>query len=61
MSDMDIEIGEDIRIVNWDGENDPKNPMNWPTWRKKCCVGIVTAITFITWVPYIFHSSAVKE
>jgi len=20
--------------VNWDGENDPQNPRNWPKWKK---------------------------
>ena len=33
--------------IDWDGDDDPENPRNWPTWYK----GIVVAlISFSTWV-----------
>ncbi|RPA94396.1 benomyl/methotrexate resistance protein [Choiromyces venosus 120613-1] len=35
-------------IVDWDGPDDPENPMNWPRWRKVVAVGIVSGITFVT-------------
>jgi hypothetical protein len=38
----------DPNVVDWDGPEDPANPMNWPSWRKIFTVGIVSAITFIT-------------
>ncbi|KAI5848516.1 benomyl/methotrexate resistance protein [Morchella snyderi] len=38
----------DPNLVDWDGPEDPENPMNWPSWRKIFTVGIVSSITFIT-------------
>lgn len=38
----------DPNIVDWDGPNDPKNPMNWPPWKVKTHIFLVSAITFIT-------------
>lgn len=37
----------DPHAVDWDGPDDPENPMNWPFGRKAAAVGIVSAITFI--------------
>jgi hypothetical protein len=34
--------------VGWDGDDDPKNPMNWPQNRKWGAVAVVAAITFLT-------------
>lgn len=48
MSDVDVEIGEDTHAVGWDGEDDPKNPLNWPVWKKTCCVAMASLITFVT-------------
>lgn len=48
MSTHQDETELDPNIVDWDGPDDPENPMNWPTWRKLVSVGIVSAITFIT-------------
>lgn len=48
MSTHQDETEIDPNIVDWDGPDDPQNPMNWPTWRKLVSVGIVSAITFIT-------------
>jgi hypothetical protein len=38
----------DPNVVDWEGPDDPENPMNWPHWRKIIAVGIVSAITFVT-------------
>ncbi|EED23150.1 bicyclomycin resistance protein, putative [Talaromyces stipitatus ATCC 10500] len=38
----------DPNLVWWDGENDPNNPYNWPTWRKALNCGLVSALSFIT-------------
>jgi hypothetical protein len=35
-------------IVDWDGPNDPENPMNWPMGRKWGALGVVSGITFLT-------------
>lgn len=38
----------DPNIVDWDGPNDPNNPLNWPAWKVKTHIFLVSAITFIT-------------
>ena len=37
----------DTNIVDWDGPNDPSNPMNWPPWKIKTHIFLVSSITFI--------------
>ena len=37
----------DPNTVDWDGPDDPKNPMNWPAWKVKTHIFLVSAITFI--------------
>jgi len=34
-------------IVDWDGADDPQNPMNWTNGRKWFAVGVVSVITFL--------------
>jgi hypothetical protein len=34
-------------IVDWDGDDDPQNPMNWPNGRKWFAIAVVSAITFL--------------
>lgn len=38
---------KDPGVVDWDGPNDPANPLNWSFSKKTLAVGIVSAITFI--------------
>ena len=38
---------EDPNAVDWDGPDDPKNPMNWPAWKINAQIFLVSAITFI--------------
>ena len=38
----------DPNLVDWDGPDDPTNPMNWPTWKVKAHIFLVSAVTFIT-------------
>lgn len=35
-------------IVDWDGENDPANPMNWDKNKRISQVVLVSAITMVT-------------
>ncbi|KAF2868912.1 MFS multidrug transporter-like protein [Massariosphaeria phaeospora] len=44
----DIAEATDPNIVWWDGEADPENPMNWPTYKRWGTVAVVSAITFLT-------------
>lgn len=46
-------VGEGQRsrfVVDWDGENDPANPMNWPKNKRILQVILVSAITMVTLV-----------
>ncbi|KAI1460339.1 MFS general substrate transporter [Annulohypoxylon moriforme] len=57
-SEKDVEAGSDNRevgadekdpnIVEWDGPNDPENPMNWPDSKKWINISIVSIITIVT-------------
>jgi hypothetical protein len=40
----------DPNIVDWDGPDDPANPMNWASRKKTTAIGIVSAITFLSYV-----------
>jgi hypothetical protein len=33
--------------IDWDGDEDPENPRNWPVWYKSI---VVALISFSTWV-----------
>lgn len=44
-------IGEVNPLVDWDGPDDPENPHNWSGTQKAVTIGIVSVITFITYVP----------
>ena len=35
-------------VVDWDGPDDPANPMNWPTAKKVAAIGVVSLITFLS-------------
>ena len=37
----------DPNVVDWDGPDDPTNPLNWPAWKIKTHIFLVSAITFI--------------
>ncbi|KAI9774069.1 MAG: hypothetical protein M1840_005162 [Geoglossum simile] len=46
--DPDVDYASDANAVDWDGPDDPQNPMNWPFWRKTgviTCVSIARLIT----------------
>lgn len=41
---------QDPNIVDWDGPDDPENPLNWPSRKKVLIVVSISVITFITYV-----------
>lgn len=43
-----VESQQDPDIVDWDGPNDPENPMNWPAARRWGMIAVVSGITFLT-------------
>ncbi|KAI9695316.1 MAG: hypothetical protein M1820_008723 [Bogoriella megaspora] len=42
------EASKDPDIVDWEGPEDPENPMNWPTSKKVAAIGIVSLITMLS-------------
>jgi hypothetical protein len=45
------EAPRDPNIVDWDGPDDPENPLNWTTKRKASATLSISLITFLTYVP----------
>jgi hypothetical protein len=39
---------QDPNIVDWDGPNDPANPLNWPRAKKIAALGIVSLIALLS-------------
>ena len=39
---------QDPNIVDWDGPNDPENPLNWPTSKKVTAIGVISLITLLS-------------
>lgn len=50
--DIDIDPEKTARyegvahIVDWDGPDDPENPMNWPSYRKWLTIGLISFSSF---------------
>jgi hypothetical protein len=40
----------DPNLVDWDGPDDPQNPMNWSLKRKLIITGCISIITLLTYV-----------
>ena len=45
------EAERDPNIVDWDGPDDPENPLNWPEKKKWSLIACLGAITLVTYVP----------
>lgn len=35
-------------IVDWAGDDDPENPLNWPSKRKGINIALLSCLTFVT-------------
>lgn len=46
--DSQVLQSTDPNIVDWDGPDDPENPMNWSSGKKTGAVIVIAAITFTT-------------
>ena len=46
--EQDGETGQDQNIIDFDGPDDPQNPMNWKFSKKWGMVFLISAITFLT-------------
>ncbi|EEP79681.1 predicted protein [Uncinocarpus reesii 1704] len=45
----EAEAPRDPNIVDWDGPDDPQNPLNWTLRKKATIVSSIAVITFITY------------
>jgi len=51
--DVVIEPQVDPNLVDWDGPDDPANPMNWTERKKWTTVTVVSCISWVVYVPNI--------
>lgn len=40
--------GTDEFVVDWDGDDDPQNPLNWPSSKKTIVIVLISSLTFVT-------------
>lgn len=52
---------QDPNIIDWDGPDDPADPMNWKTSQKTATISLASVITFITYVDHTFPCLSTKE
>ncbi|KAK4943292.1 hypothetical protein LTR10_017135 [Elasticomyces elasticus] len=43
-----VEVTTDPNVINWNGPDDPENPLNWPASKKWTNIAFLSAITFLT-------------
>lgn len=49
LSDGERQQPRDPNIVDWEGPDDPENPLNWPFRKKVVATVIIASITFVTY------------
>ncbi len=55
------EPDQDPNVVDWDGPDDPANPLNWPAKKKWSIIAALGAVTFITPLASSFFAPGVPE
>ena len=48
---------ENVNVVDWEGPEDPHNPLNWTLLRKWTTISLVSAITFNVFVAPSSHNT----
>lgn len=51
----------DPNVVDWDGPDDPANPLNWPAKKKWSIIAALGAVTFITPLASSFFAPGVPQ
>lgn len=46
---------QDETIVDWQGPQDPENPLHWSTMRKVVMIGNISFITFLSYASALLH------
>src|SRR5689334_8629007 len=52
---------QDSDLVDWDGPDDPQNPMNWPQAKKWTLVACLSGVTLVTPLGSSFFAPGVPE
>ena len=47
--------------VDWDGQDDPTNPLNWPIWYKGVTIGVVSWGTFVVVVYSTSYTTGISQ
>lgn len=55
------EEAQDPNVVDWDGPDDPANPLNWPAKKKWSIIAALGAVTFITPLASSFFAPGVPQ
>ena len=48
LPDRNTQDDRDPNIVDWDGPDDPENPLNWPFKKKLAATAVISTITLLT-------------
>ncbi|KAF1998002.1 MFS general substrate transporter [Amniculicola lignicola CBS 123094] len=59
--DKEQHDSEDPNIVDWDGPDDPQNPMNWPAKKKWGVIAVLSLVTLITPLGSSFFAPGVPQ
>lgn len=60
-ADASAQEARDPDIVDWDGPDDPANPLNWPAKKKWSIVGALATVCFITPIASSFFAPGVPQ
>lgn len=55
------EEGQDPNVIDWEGPDDPANPLNWPAKKKWSIIAALGAVTFITPLASSFFAPGVPQ
>ncbi|KAE9987066.1 hypothetical protein EG328_003848 [Venturia inaequalis] len=59
--EADEKAENDPNIVDWDGEDDPMNPLNWTPKKKWIIVGLLSLMTLVTPLASVLFTPAIPE
>ena len=58
---VDQEKGRDVNIIEWFGDNDPENPMNWSLMKKVVVTAEICLLTFSVYIGSAIYSAGTES
>ena len=52
----DNDVDGDKIVVTWDGDDDPENPQNWPTFQKAFFIFQISFLTTSVYIPLVLKN-----